>query len=48
MKMVLIYCGLTWNLFCCMAWVAVEFTTESKSQCFFLYLFSAVHFDLLN
>lgn len=32
MKLVFLCCGLTWNLFCCMPWCAVEFTTESKCQ----------------
>ena len=43
MEMVLIHCELTWNLFCCMAWCAVEFTTESKFPSFFLHLFSLIH-----
>lgn len=42
MNVVLIDCALTWNLFYCMAWFAVEFPTESKCQCFFLHLSSAV------
>lgn len=34
-EIVLIHSELTWNLFCCMAWFAVEFTSESKFQFFF-------------
>lgn len=37
-EIVLIHSELTWNLFCCMAWFAVEFTSESKFQ-FFLFSF---------